>query len=71
MKTAPPHDATSATPDRPTAARLPRRFKLGTQLAASIAVSVATVIGVLTIAGMRLAERQLNTDLREAARPQW
>jgi signal transduction histidine kinase len=29
---------------------------------------VATVIGVLTIAGMRLAERQLDTDLREAAR---
>jgi signal transduction histidine kinase len=47
---------------------LPRRFRLGTQLAASIALSVATVIGGLTLAGMRLAERQLDADLREAAR---
>ena len=68
MNNAPRDDATSATPDRPTATRLPRRFRLGTQLAASIALSVATVIGGLTIAGMRLAERQLDADLREAAR---
>ena len=59
---------TAATPDRPTAARSPRRSRLAAQLAASIALSAATVIGALTLTGMRLAERQLDADLREAAR---
>jgi two-component system NtrC family sensor kinase len=68
MTFAPRDDVAPGPPDRPTAARPPRRSRLGTQLAASIAISVATVIGVLTIVGMRLAERQLDADLREAAR---
>ena len=55
MKTALRDSLAPAAPDRLTTARPPRRFGLGTQLAASIALSVATVVGVLTIAGMRLA----------------
>lgn len=68
MTTAQRVEVAAAAPERPTAARPPRRSRLGTQFAASIAISVATVIGALTIVGMRLAERQLDADLREAAR---
>lgn len=38
------------------------------RLAISVALSVATVVGVVSLAAMRLAARQLEADLREAAR---
>lgn len=58
----------TSTQDGPTAAAAPRRIPLGTRLALFVALSVATVVIVLTIAGTRLAARQLENDLRETAR---
>jgi signal transduction histidine kinase len=61
------HDALSSAQDRPTAARSPRRLALGTRLTISVTVSVAAVITLITFAGARIAERQLDNDLRETA----
>jgi two-component system, NtrC family, sensor kinase len=54
--------------DRPTAAPPPRPLPLGTRLALSVALSVAAIITVLTLAGTWIARRQLDGDLRETAR---
>jgi hypothetical protein len=54
--------------DRHRTARPPRPWRLGTRLAVLVAVSVAVVVTVSTLAGTRLAERQLSADLRETAR---
>lgn len=55
-------------PDGPTATRSPRGVSLGTRLALFVALSVAAVIAVLTVAGIRIAARQFDSDLRETAR---
>ncbi len=60
-------DASETAHDRPTVARSPRRFALGTRLTIYVTLSVAVVITVITFAGTRLAQRQLDNDLRETA----
>ena len=57
-----------AAQNRPSATPSPRRVPLGTRLAVFVALSVATVIIVLTFAGARIAQGQLDGDLRETAR---
>jgi signal transduction histidine kinase len=62
--------------DRLTAAEAPRAraagtrptVTLGTRLALSVALSVATVISLVAMAGAFVAGQQLETDLRETAR---
>ena len=61
------HDASDAEHDRLTTARSPRRLALGTRLTIYVTLSVAVVITVITFAGTRLAQRQLDNDLRETA----
>ena len=46
----------------------PRSLSLETRLALSVALSVAAVIGLLTLLGLRVGERRLEDDLRETAR---
>ena len=53
---------------RHTAARLPRRRTLGVRLATSVALSVTAVLTIVTYAGIQIARRQLDSDLRETAR---
>jgi signal transduction histidine kinase len=60
-------DASDTAHDRPTAARSPRRLALGTRLTIYVTLSVAVVITVITFAGTRVAQRQLDNDLRETA----
>ena len=45
-----------------------RALTLGTRLALSVALSVATVISLVAMAGAFVAGQQLETDLRETAR---
>jgi two-component system NtrC family sensor kinase len=59
--------ATAPRHDRHTTAGSPR-FRLGTRLAALVALSVAGVVGAMTVAGVRLAARQMESELRETAR---
>lgn len=59
--------AASAQHDRHTPAGSPR-LRLGTRLAVLVALCVAGVVGVLTVAGVRLAARQMEAELRETAR---
>ena len=61
------HDASGTAQDRPSAARSPRRLALGTRLTISVTVSVAVVIALITFAGARIAQQQLDNDLRETA----
>ena len=56
------------TPSRHMAARLPRRRTLGIRLATSVALSVTAVLTLVTYAGIQIARRQLDSDLRETAR---
>ncbi len=67
MEPAVARDAFDTAQDRPTAARSPRRVALGTRLTISVTLSVAVVITLITFAGARIAERQLDNDLRETA----
>lgn len=67
MQAAAAHDASDSAHDRPTAARSPRRLALGTRLVIYVTLSVAAVITLITFAGTRLAQRQLDNDLRETA----
>ena len=60
-------DASGTAQDRPSATRLPRRLALGTRLTISVTVSVAVVIALITFAGARIAQQQLDNDLRETA----
>ena len=53
---------------RHTATGLPRRHTLGMRLATSVALSVTAVLTVVTYAGIQIARRQLDSDLRETAR---
>lgn len=55
-------------PSRHMAARLPRRRTLGVRLATSVALSVTAVLTLVTYAGIQIARRQLDSDLRETAR---
>src|SRR5258707_1343284 len=64
----PPAPEETGTQDSPTPTPSPRRVPLETRLAFFVALSVAAVIIVLTIAGTRFATRQLDGDLRETAR---
>jgi signal transduction histidine kinase len=64
----PPAPEETGTQDSPTPTPSPRRAPLETRLAFFVALSVAAVIIVLTIAGTRFATRQLYGDLRETAR---
>src|SRR5689334_16585544 len=75
-------DPTVATPvatvqDRLTRTQTPRfsaraeassTLTLGTRLALSVALSVATVISLVAMAGAFIAGQQIETDLRETAR---
>jgi signal transduction histidine kinase len=54
--------------DRPTVAAWPRSLSLEMRLAVAVALSVAAVIGLLTLVGVRVGERRLEDDLRETAR---
>src|ERR1043166_3090093 len=54
--------------DRHSPAAAPRRLRLGTRLAISVALSVAAVVTLLTVAGLRVAEQLLRNDLVETAR---
>src|SRR4029077_21238790 len=56
------------TPRTAGAGRTNRALTLGTRLALSIAISVATVISLVSMAGAFVAEQKLETDLRETAR---
>ena len=53
---------------RPTVAAWLRGVSVGTRLALAVTVSVALVIGLLAVIGLRLIEQRLDTDLRETAR---
>src|SRR6188768_2408404 len=60
---------TPAEPPRlPVAGRTSRALTLGTRLALSVALSVATVISLVAMAGAFVAGQQLEADLRETAR---
>ena len=65
--TARSQDRTAQRQDRHSAAGLPR-LRLGTRLALLVALSVAGVVGAMTVAGVRLAARQMEAELRETAR---
>ena len=56
------------TPRSPVAGHTSRALTLGTRLALSVALSVATVISLVAMAGAFVAGQQLETDLRETAR---
>src|SRR5215510_5079441 len=58
-----PHTAQN----RPSAARPPRRLAMGTRLAIYVTLTVAAVITFITLVGTIIAERQLDSDLRETA----
>src|SRR5262245_27179509 len=60
--------AVARVQDRPSAARTPRGFTLGTRLALFVALTVATVVMLLTLVGMSMASSRLEADLRETAR---
>jgi two-component system, NtrC family, sensor kinase len=64
---APPAFGSRAIQARPTGAG-PPRLPLGWRLAGAVALSVAIVVGLMTIAGVHFAARQIETDLRETAR---
>src|SRR3954469_14672160 len=56
------------TPRAAAAGRAGRTLTLGTRLALSVALSVATVISLVAMAGAFVAGQQLEADLRETAR---
>jgi signal transduction histidine kinase len=56
------------TPRWPGAGPASRTLTLGTRLALSIAISVATVISLVSMAGAFVAGQELQADLRETAR---
>src|SRR3954471_12643711 len=56
------------TPRAAAAGRARRTLTLGTRLGLSVALSVATVISLVAMAGAFVAGQQLETDLRETAR---
>lgn len=66
------HDKTAtvaeAVHDRPSAAEVPRRSRLGARLALAVVVSVAAVVSLVAMIGAYIAGRQLKDDLRETAR---
>ncbi len=59
---------TAAETPRPRGVAGPRTLTLGTRLALSVALSVATVISLVAMAGAFVAGQQLEADLRETAR---
>ena len=56
------------SPRSPVAGHTSRALTLGTRLALSVALSVATVISLVAMAGAFVAGQQLEADLRETAR---
>src|SRR3954471_19645905 len=56
------------TPRAAAAGRAGRTLTLGTRLALSVALSVATVISLVAMAGAFVAGQELEADLRETAR---
>jgi two-component system NtrC family sensor kinase len=56
------------TPQWPVARHPSRALTLGTRLALSVALSVATVISLVAMAGAFVAGQELESDLRETAR---
>jgi signal transduction histidine kinase len=77
LANAPAADAAAEVQDRHTDAKSPRAavaghasrtLTLGTRLALSIAISVATVISLVSMAGAFFAGQELEADLRETAR---
>lgn len=59
---------TAAELPRPRGVAAQRRLTLGTRLAVSVALSVATVISLVAMAGAFVAGQQVDADLRETAR---
>ena len=67
MRVSTPVEPDATAQDRPTLARMPRRFALGGRLTIWVTLSVAVVITLITFVGTLIAQQQLDSDLRETA----